>query len=96
VCDTDQFILETEVFQRLLQLGVVKQGNYALASEQLRVRSSESAIIRRRFWKLDSAALTRWVNAAVTDPAARRDRSRMTSNATPVDRLVRRKSAKSS
>jgi hypothetical protein len=51
---------ESAVFQRLLGLEVVKQGEYSSASEQLRVRSPDGDVKRVRFWKVDVGKLRQW------------------------------------
>jgi hypothetical protein len=55
----DEFDSESGLFQRLLEMKVVKPGTYASASEQLRVRSPEGKVFRIRLWKFDAESLPR-------------------------------------
>jgi hypothetical protein len=92
VCD--DFVLETGVFRRRLELKVVKQGTYASASEQLRVRSPKGDIVKIRLWKLDAGALRQWGTLIVPDQTAggvRKTRSRVTSNSSSSALAVKRR-----
>jgi Domain of unknown function (DUF927) len=57
----DDFDPESAVFQRLLEMKVVKSGAYESASEQLRVRSPEGRVFRIRLWKFDAQSLARLI-----------------------------------
>jgi hypothetical protein len=88
VCD--DFVVESAVFRRLLELKVVGRGTYASASEQLRVRSPKGDIVKIRFWRLDAEALRRWATSIAprqTAGGAQKpglNRSRITLNSSTV------------
>jgi len=75
LCDPNR-IVEANVFRRLCELEVVRRGDYALASEQMRVRLPNDEVRKVRFWKLDVEKLTQWANlSGASDRVTRRSSS---------------------
>jgi hypothetical protein len=95
----DDFDPESAVFQRLLEMKVVKSGAYASASEQLRVRSPEGKLVSIRVWKLDAESLAKLITPNLAAGGLRAQRLKQArvipSSSSPARAVTRLKSAPS-